>query len=27
MDIECINETKNGKRYARYQLRKHYEVS
>jgi hypothetical protein len=24
MDIECINETKNGKRYARYQLRRPY---
>jgi hypothetical protein len=24
MDIECINETKNGKRYARYQLRRAY---
>ena len=22
MDIECISETKNGKRYARYQLRR-----
>ena len=27
MDIECINETKNGKRYARYQLRRRYEIS
>ena len=24
MDIECISETKNGKRYARYQLRRPY---
>jgi hypothetical protein len=24
LDIECINETKNGKRYARYQLRRPY---
>ena len=24
MDIECAKETKNGKRYARYQLRRPY---
>jgi hypothetical protein len=27
LDIECATETKNGKRYARYQLRRRYEIS
>lgn len=27
MDIECVTETKNGKRYARYFLRRPYAVA
>jgi hypothetical protein len=27
LDIECKTETTNGKRYARYQLRRRYEIS